>query len=385
MKWMVYTLKVLQLTGSVSRIAGGPYYSIRRISQHMHCDRCFINVVGIRDKYSEEDLLSWVPIIPDLLDSTVFKCVGYVSNIAEYLISMNPDILHIHGIWMYMSFAAMKYRKKYNKQIIISPRGMLEPWAFNYHVWKKRPVWWAWERENVKSAKVLHATSIDEALSFKKLNLKNQIAVIPNGIDLPLLPSVDKTRKQLPKRILFLSRIHPKKGLINLIKAIERIKPNGWKVTIAGIDQDGHEQDLLRYINENDLAHWFDFVGPKFGEEKEKLFLDSDLFILPSYCENFGIAIAEAMSFGLPVITTKGTPWKILSEKQCGWWIDIGIDPLEIAIREAIEMNENERIIMGTIGRKYVEDNFCWPIIANQMLSVYEWLLGGGSKPDCVI
>jgi glycosyltransferase involved in cell wall biosynthesis len=105
---------------------------------------------------------------------------------------------------------------------------------------------------------------------------------------------------------------------------------------------------------------------------------------LPSFTENFGVAAAEALACGVPVVTTKGAPWEEPRTRQCGWWIDIGVEPLAAALREATSLSDQERHEMGQRGRHLVEEKYSWPQIGRDMLSVYHWVLGAGAKPECV-
>jgi glycosyltransferase involved in cell wall biosynthesis len=114
------------------------------------------------------------------------------------------------------------------------------------------------------------------------------------------------------------------------------------------------------------------------------LLQSASLFVLPTFSENFGIAVAEALAAGVPVITTKGAPWKELETHRCGWWVDVGAEPLATAMREAIALSDEQRRAMGKRGRRLVEERYSWPKIAADMKSVYEWVLGSGPKPECV-
>ena len=121
------------------------------------------------------------------------------------------------------------------------------------------------------------------------------------------------------------------------------------------------------------------------GEEKDILFRDADLFILPTFSENYGVVVAEALSYGIPVITTKGAPWEGLVSYHCGWWVDIGVEPLAKALREAVSLSGYERRAMGARGRQLVEARYAWSSVAMDMKAVYEWTLGGGRAPSCVL
>jgi glycosyltransferase involved in cell wall biosynthesis len=259
---------------------------------------------------------------------------------------------------------------------------MLEPWAWRHHAWKKRPLWWLIERRNLISAALLHATSEQEAISLRQRNLKSPIAVIPNGVDIPNLPA--RTSKSGRRTALFLSRLHPKKGLPMLIEAWARIRPKGWRLQIAGPDEANHRSALESLVHQAGLDTEIHFLGPLAGGAKTLAFIESDLFILPTHSENFGMAIAEALAHGLPVITTQGAPWPLLQTEHCGWWTPPDVDGLTSALQEATCMNHEQLTQMGHLGRILMRDRFGWSAVARQMLDCYQWLREDGTRPSCV-
>ncbi|HUI44629.1 MAG TPA: glycosyltransferase [Nitrospirota bacterium] len=376
-------MKVLQVNPYLSRSSGGPFISVSRVSQELGRNGVNVAVIGVQNSSSPIDASFWQHISVNALPAEFPRLYSYSSKFTKQFSTFSPDIVHTHGIWLYPHLAAYRYCAEHNTPLIVSPRGMLEPWAFNHKAWKKRPLWWAYEKRSLQAARVIHATSNQEAEELRSLGLSNPIAIIPNGVDLPVdcrkLPS--PTGEHVA---LFLSRIHRKKGLLNLIEAWKQVCPAGWHMIIAGPDEDGHEAELIRALQQVGLRDVFKFVGPTFDEQKSRLFRQAALFILPSYSENFGLAIAEALAFGVPVISTKGTPWPELEEFGCGWWVDIGVEPLAIALREAISLSDATRQAMGARGRILIEDRFSWPKVAQEMKSVYEWVLGDGLPPACV-
>jgi len=180
-----------------------------------------------------------------------------------------------------------------------------------------------------------------------------------------------------------LSRIHPKKGLINLIDAWARVRPEGWRLVIAGPDEGGYQAEVAERIRTSGVGEQVSFVGAVEGEAKAALYRNADLFVLPTFSENFGVVVAEALAYGLPVLTTRGAPWADLETHNCGWWIDTGVEPLAQALREAMALSDEQRHAMGARGRDYVL-RYDWGGIAAQTAAVYRWVLGQGDKPDCV-
>jgi len=221
---------------------------------------------------------------------------------------------------------------------------------------------------------MFHLTSIEEAEDIRKLGFRQPLAVIPNGVD--LIAFVDKQRPAARIRTaLFLSRIHPKKGLLQLADAWAELRPRGWRVIIAGPNEGGHKEELLARLHTNGITHDFAFSGPVDGPEKENLYQSADLFVLPSFSENFGLAIAEALAAGVPVITTRGTPWAELVSRRCGWWIEQGSGPLASTLRDAMSRSDEERMEMGRRGRRWIEECFTWSSVARQMKIAYQGLL----------
>lgn len=294
------------------------------------------------------------------------------------------SLIQNHGLWLPVNHWVTQFARKHRISMIAQPHGMLESWAMNYKAWKKWLAWNLYQRRDLESAAVLCATAEQEAEGFRKLDLRQPIAIISNGTDFPEWRDLPYPKKTL-RTMLFLSRIHQKKGLLELVQAWQIVKPTGWKMVIAGPDENGHQKIIKAAIQRAGLQDDFEFTGPVYGDEKEALYRSADLFVLPTFSENFGLVVTEALAYGIPVITTKGTPWQGLHTHRCGWWIDIGVEPLAVTLREATTMSPDTLRDMGRRGRAYVEQNFAWPHIAQQMLSVYRWMLGQGERPDCVI
>jgi len=186
------------------------------------------------------------------------------------------------------------------------------------------------------------------------------------------------------KTMLFLSRLHPVKGLENLIRAWFQVQPRGWQLIIAGNGESGYQAKLQEKVYELGLQQDILFENGVYGEEKWNLICKADVFILPSLNENFGIVIAEALACGVPVITTTETPWQGLREHNCGWWVDVGVKPLVNAITEASQLSNEQLISMGNRGKQYVSREFNWQETSIKMKVLYKWILDGGAKPDFV-
>jgi glycosyltransferase involved in cell wall biosynthesis len=183
---------------------------------------------------------------------------------------------------------------------------------------------------------------------------------------------------------LFLSRIHPKKGLLTLVEAWAMARPEGWRAVVAGPDDGGHRARVVSAVNSAGLTEVFSFLDEVEGEQKAALLQRSSLFVLPSFSENFGVAVAEALGAGVPVITTTATPWEGLEWHRCGWWVDPDAESLAGALREATDLSNDSRREMGERGREFVSREFGWLGVGRRMREAYEWILRGGATPSFI-
>ena len=271
--------------------------------------------------------------------------------------------------------------------LVFSPRGMFSEWAMAFSRGRKRFAWWCLgQRGAAQAAACFHATSESEAQDIRRLGFRQPIAVVPNGVDLPELEAHPAPERSARHRVLFLSRIHPKKGIPILLRAwqsVERRYPD-WELIVAGPDEIGHLAQVQALASELGLRR-VAFPGPAYGDAKAALYRSADLFVLPTHSENFGMAIAEALAYGVPVITTTGAPWAGLEEHNCGWWIELSEGNLADALAYRHGPAPAQRAQMGRGGRLWMEQSFGWDRIASQMKSVYEWTLGSDPPPSCVM
>ena len=298
-----------------------------------------------------------------------------------------PSIIHNHGVWLPVNHWASSAARRNGIPLVIHPRGMLEPWAMSEKRLKKRLAMKFYQQRDIESARVLIATAVSEYENIRQFGFRQPIAVIPNGVKLDLPCNVITKPSLLKGNIrtaLFLSRVHPKKGLLNLLRAWSNLSPESWRLCIAGPNEGGHLDDVMALARQLGIQDSVEYVGEADGDQKDALFRRCDLFVLPTFSENFGVVVAEALSHGLPVITTHGAPWADLEVYGCGWWVEIGIDPLQEALRSAMALSDEERHAMGERGKEYVR-RYNWEDIAQQTIEVYRWILGEEDKPQCVL
>jgi len=305
------------------------------------------------------------------------------------------DIIHQNGLWTAISRLTNRWRSQTGKPTVIAPHGSLDCHALRRSIWKKRLALFLYERENLRKATCLHALSPREAEGFRAFGLCNPIAIIPAGISEEWLQSrgnasAFRQRIMLPEEtriLLFLGRITPIKNLPMLIRSMANLKSIlvNWKLIIAGVNEFGHQKELEKLIKKLSLQSYVKFTGPLYGSEKRDAFAAADLFVLPSYTENFAQVVAEALGAGVPVLTTKGCPWEEIVTESCGWWVEISEESIGQALQEAIQKPRAELCEMGARGKKLIAEKYTIKRFAEQTIDLYNWLLGRGPKPDFVV
>lgn len=288
---------------------------------------------------------------------------------------LRPNVVHINGCWQPQLLFFQRAAQSLRIPVVLSPHGMLEPWIVKRHYWtRKWPAIQLYQRGLVKHADYLHATADTEKDNLLRLGWNPRIVVIPNAVNIEELPIKDNW--SLKRRIVFMSRLHVKKGIELLLEALSHLKPDldGYEVIIAGEGEPDYVETLKKAAISFGLSEVVKLVGGVYGAEKVCLLQSADFFVLPTYSENFGIVVAEALACGTPVITTHGTPWKELEDFACGWYIQVGLGALEKHLQKAISAPEEDLKRMGLHGRKLVENKFTVQAVAQKFLGIYKTL-----------
>lgn len=379
-------MKVTHCISSIDESTGGPARSVTNL----------VEAFGEIDKISEINLLtlkSENPLLSKFVNTKLFLkfyssgFMGYSSELADRLDSIKSELFHIHGIWQIPVHQMAKSARERKIPYVISIRGMLEPWSLTQSQIKKKLVMLLFQHKDLKKASCLHATGFMEVESIRKLGFTNPVAEIPNGININEFPQKQYLTGKSKKTILFLSRIHRKKGIEILISSWELLDDNikeSWNIKIAGNGDENYINQLNSLIQGKGLSESITIIGAKFGSEKITAYHEADLFVLPTYSENFGIVIAEALCCGVPVITTEGTPWDVLERYNAGRWVAIGENALKEALENLMCKTDEEREAMGKNGRKLIEEKYSIESVAERFILLYQWILYKGEKPDFV-
>jgi glycosyltransferase involved in cell wall biosynthesis len=278
------------------------------------------------------------------------------------------DVVHLTAVYNFPTLPTLAACRWLRKPLVWSPRGALQRWQSSRRPGLKA----AWEsvcRRLAPDALVLHATSAQEAVDSQAKFPRASAAVIPNGVELP--PCLEHRKNSGHLRLLFLGRLDPKKGIENLLAACRtlagRLDPP-WKLVIAGSGSAAYTAGLEETVRNLGLRDQVRFVGEVRGQAKADLFAESDLAVFPSHTENFAMVVAEALSYGVPVIASKGTPWSGVEARGCGLWVENDPATLSAAIERMSTMPLPE---MGRRGRQWMEAEFTWETVAREMLQLY--------------
>jgi glycosyltransferase involved in cell wall biosynthesis len=388
---------------SVSRDNGGIFEAERRLQPTLHTEaEVEVEVLSPRDSNTAADLDTWKPLVPRTFPIVGPEVFDFAPGFARALYETGADLAYMAGLWKYPSLVLHRWSGRTGKPVVIAPHGMLDPWALRNSGWKKNIAKMLFQNAQLQKASCLRAVSLSEAESIRGYGLKNPICVISYGIDVPEVgakaghPKIPRDRKVL----LFLGRIHPKKGLVNLLDAWGEFqkRDKNWRLVLAGWDQGGHEAELKKQATALGIS-WSDqtleqavasdssllFMGPQFGSDKTACYETCDAFILPSFSEGLPMAMLEAWAHGKPGLIT---PHCNIPEGFAAG-AAIRVEPtaasLGEGLRELASMSGADLQTMGGRGRKLVLNRFSWPELAREMKRVYEWVLGGGPRPGCVM
>lgn len=428
------------LLESVSRADGGIFEAELALQRELFLGQGVqVDVVGLDDQFTDEDACRWLPLKPQAVKARGSGALGYSPDLLH---ALNPkaDLLYAGTLWKYPSWAALQWAEQTGKPMMVAPHGSLDEWALRNAVWKKRIAAVLFKNRQLRKAACLRALCQSEAEAFCAYGLTNPIAIIPNGVALPkeeqelvagswemgghtqpstldvACPAVAPhplRRRSTPRTLLFLGRLHPKKGLPNLIRAFKKalgtrsspLDSCNWQLVIAGWDQGGHDAELIQLCKELGLSFSHKmhkehttgetsafslqssvfFFGPAFGQEKEDLLRSADAFILPSYSEGLPMSVLEAWAYGLPVVMTPECNLPEGFAADAAIRIETHDEGIALGLDALFSMSERDLLTMGEKGRELVKARFAWKTVAAQMREVYEWILGGGATPGCVV
>ncbi len=376
-------MHIVQTIASIAERSGGPARTLRDLCEALARAGARVTLVAGHDPDRDGALLR-----PDPALAATILVPGRLPDFTAAIRSLDADIIHDNGIWSPANIAAGRAARRLGLPLLLTPHGMLEPWALAWHRRRKQLAWTLYQRRLLAQARLLIATAPAEAAAIAALLPGKPVAMIANGVACPPLPDRSGGDAAPARTMLSLSRLHPKKNLPGLIAAWAMLAADpdfaAWTLHIAGPDEGGHRAELAALIARRGLGDRITLSGAVAEANKPALFAAADLFVLPSFSENFGIVVAEALAAGVPVVATTGTPWQSLVDERCGWQCGTDAASLAATLATAMRLGPGERRAMGARSHALVQRDFAWDHIAGQMLDSYRRVMQGGTKPDPV-
>jgi glycosyltransferase involved in cell wall biosynthesis len=288
-----------------------------------------------------------------------------------YKVLKKFDICHFYGGWTYFHVKCFWTAHKLKKKIVIDPIGYYEPWSFTQKTIKKNIAWFLYQKKILQKANLIICSSFLEKKNLLKLNKKFNIKVIPYGIHEAFIKK-KFIKKKINNKAIFFSRIHKKKGIECLIKSWNEINDANWTLDICGPSDD---KKYLKKINFLAKSSKINFIKPIYGDKKKIKLLDKyDVFLLPTYSENFGMVILESLARGLPVLTTSNTPWSNIKRLNAGWVINSNLKHLKFTLIKIFTLSKKKFNIKSrnalTLSKKYN-----WNNISRLYINIYRQLL----------
>jgi glycosyltransferase involved in cell wall biosynthesis len=299
-------------------------------------------------------------------------------------IVQRQNLVHFHGVWQFHTGVGSHLARQMRIPYLISAHGMFERWALNNKRWKKAAYARLIERRNLDAAACLRALTRAEAEDYRACGFRGPIAIVPNGVTLPTRISPNAFFQKWPglkaKRIvLFLSRLHYKKGLDILCQAWRSLagSMDDIHLVLAGPDSENTASGIEDFVQRESLTNSVTLAGMLDSQMKWSALSASTVFVLPSYSEGFSMAVLEALGAGRPVIITRQCNFPDLRNKEFAFVVEPDADELLNALKAALRLPTSSLDVVGRAARAYVENCYQWPRIGEMMADVYDWVLGG--------
>ena len=295
----------------------------------------------------------------------------------------HAEILHAHNLWMAPGlYAASARRRSDSLRLLYSPHGALADYSLRSGSRFKPIFWELFQKAALRASDCIHVTSEGELQDIRRAGLRQPAALIPNEVE--FCPAGFRAL-QPERRLVFLGRLHPEKGLEALLRAWSGVGSRcGWVLDIIGPDSSGYLAHLKRIVEEKGIQD-VHFSGPVVGDDKWRVLARSGALVLPSPAENFGNVVAEALSSGLPAVTTTGTPWSQLETCGLGWYREPTVDGLTSAIEQLVSMSDCDLYSMRSRCIAWALETLRPGARAKEMADVYRWVLGITERPECVV
>lgn len=375
-------LRIIHVVPAVTEEASGPSYSVPRLCEALIEQGHDVTLAALQWSPARE-----LPYLKTFPTGNSWRRLGRSPALHDWLgkqaVRDESVIIHNHGMWQMNSLYPGWVARRTGARLIVSPRGAFSQWAMTHGSPAKKLFWPMLQRPALVDAVCFHATSDLEYQDIRRLGFNQPVTIIPNGIDVPAQAAIHDSDGQ-QRIVLFLGRIHAKKGLDMLLAAWASVQQRfpQWSLRIVGSDT-GYDSrsgrgylDKMRVLARTIGAERVDFAGELVGQRKWEAYREAHLFVLPTYSENFGMSVAEALSIGVPAIVTEGAPWQGLNTHGAGWWVGVSQDAIASALQNAMARPTQDLLAMGASGREWMLREFEWDAIGQKMSMTYQWLAG---------
>lgn len=382
-------IRLAIVSSSLSRNAGGILPIMQRHAIGLKKLGVEVSVHGVADEFSEIDREGWRDIPLHLSAPIGPKRLAIALGMGRSLAAARPHIVHQHGLWQYPSFAVRRWHRRTGQPFVISAQGMLEEWALANSGWKKRAVGALLERDHLLKASAIHVSRA-EVSGVSAYAKGTPIACLPNGTNIPDGPAPPPPPfigQDGRRTLLFLGRLHPKKGIAEILEAwklaISR-NPNiaaRWRLVLAGWDDGGHAEVFVSKAQALGLGDSVVFPGALFGETKRGALRHSDAFILASHSEGLPIAVLEALGHALPVFMTRACNLPELLDLGASIEISTAPDAMSEVLEAHLAGSYESLQRIGSAGQEYARSHFSWEEISTHLLDLYRYILGMNETP----
>jgi glycosyltransferase involved in cell wall biosynthesis len=282
------------------------------------------------------------------------------------------DICHFYGGWTFFHIKTIYTALKLKKKIVIHPLGYYEPWSLKQKIIKKKIAWHFYQKKILLKSDLIHCASKNEENNLLKLDHNFKTVVLPYGIQNSFIKK-NNFKKEINKKAIFFSRIHPKKGVENLIKAWNAINNRDWTLDIMGpYDNEKYMHKLKKLAHNNKNIF---FLKPVYNDKEKKfLFAKYDFLVLPTHNENFGMVILEALARGLPVLTNHNAPWYDIKISDAGWFISENYEDLLFCLKKIFKTNI-KTFRKKSLNAIKVAKNYSWTSLVKEYVNTYRKVL----------
>lgn len=364
-------MKIAHVTSHLCRQGAGVRSVVEGLSAAQAELGCDVRVFGLQTAtWRDSDAAFWKGAQTETFRVWGPSKLGYAPKMKHGLVQWAPDVVHLHGLWMFPSKVVLDWHRVTSRPFLVSIHGMLSPVALSYSRVKKRIARTLYADSVFASAGFLHATSQTESVQIRAFGLDGEIVLFPNGVSEVERPQ--DLQNETTRRVLTLGRIHEIKNLGTLLDAwalLEQEFPD-WSLDIVGPEDIGYGRILRNKLESLDLRS-VTIRGAVYGREKDYCMAGAEIFVVPTLSENFALTIAESLMLEVPVVATKGAPWARLETEACGFWIDDGPVSLAEGLRSMMRMSREERRSMGKRGRAWMLQEYSWETIAKQTVEIY--------------